>query len=324
MKILCTVCDSPAHPEISVEGFVLYRCGNTECSHVYVANPPSSEELSAIYDSAESMLGNSGSWQLRDDYLSNPERIHRVFKEQRLNDMGLEVDFANGARIGEVGCSTGVFLAILSEMGADVSGYEISELQAREAERLTSSPVYTSEDDFVESGPYDALVAYAVVEHLEDPLKSLRLWRNALRPGGRIYIDVPNYDSYYRKLAGRAWIWMIPPFHLQYFCKKSIVQLLQNAGFDQISVKTVTRSSRLFILVFHLYKLLGRELTSASHGGGTARHLMVRFLETVLRIALWPTEAVAERRMMGNQLIVVANRAGHDCATVSTRDGRSS
>ena len=44
----------------------------------------------------------------------------------------------------------------------------------------------------VPRGPFDAVTAFEVLEHLAEPEKSLSAWCGALRAGGRVFLSVPS------------------------------------------------------------------------------------------------------------------------------------
>jgi len=56
-------------------------------------------------------------------------------------------------------------------------------------------------EDFVPPRRYDAIFLIQVLEHLNDPVAVLRKYRDALAPGGRVFITVPNAQSLHRLAA---------------------------------------------------------------------------------------------------------------------------
>lgn len=103
------------------------------------------------------------------------------------------------AAIAEVGCGWGRYLAVLAEGGyTRCEGVDVSEEQvayARDTLKLTN---VTRGDAaaWLQSRParFDAILALDVLEHLEnDALVALATAaREALRPGGRFIVHVPN------------------------------------------------------------------------------------------------------------------------------------
>ena len=78
---------------------------------------------------------------------------------------------------------------------------------------------------------FDAVVLIETVEHLLDPLANLKTAFTLLRPGGIIFIAVPNQNSIMRSLLGIDWSVLSPAEHLYYFTEDSMRQILDKAGF---------------------------------------------------------------------------------------------
>ncbi len=85
-------------------------------------------------------------------------------------------------------------------------------------------------DDF--GGPYDAIIAGELIEHLENPGRWLRNMRRQLKPGGTIVISTPN--PFY---TGQSWkIWrygrpMVHEDHMNWQDPTTLVALLKRTGF---------------------------------------------------------------------------------------------
>jgi SAM-dependent methyltransferase len=105
-----------------------------------------------------------------------------------------------------------------------------------------------------DGGPFDAVIAIALVEHLIDPIGALRAVRELLRPGGVAYIDTPNAAKWTRRLklaAGRfpstasldegltgydgSPTDLLDEGHLHYFTYRSLSRILvERCGFSRV------------------------------------------------------------------------------------------
>lgn len=56
-------------------------------------------------------------------------------------------------------------------------------------------------EDYVPEEGFDAIVMGFVLEHVDDPVSILRRYRAFLKPGGRIFVAVPNAKSLNRRLG---------------------------------------------------------------------------------------------------------------------------
>src|ERR1700684_670568 len=91
----------------------------------------------------------------------------------------------------EVGCSTGYFTKILAERGCSVVGIEIDCDAARTAEQWADRVIVGNIDDGgvwdeVKDESFDVVVLGDVLEHLRDPLGSLRQAAGKLKPSGSV------------------------------------------------------------------------------------------------------------------------------------------
>ena len=87
------------------------------------------------------------------------------------------------------------------------------------------------------SGRFDAVVAWQVLEHLEDPAGVLASVRKALKPGGYLVASMPNTRCLERWLWGPKWDgWRLHepnPLerHRSHWTARSLTALLEAAGF---------------------------------------------------------------------------------------------
>jgi hypothetical protein len=75
-----------------------------------------------------------------------------------------------------------------------------------------------------------------VVEHLHDPVATLRLARELLQPGGTLSISVPNFGCWERRAFGRCCYALQLPTHLQHFTTGSLRRLLAASGFELVEL----------------------------------------------------------------------------------------
>lgn len=113
-------------------------------------------------------------------------------------------------RLLDIGAGTGQLLEQARDRGWDVYAIEQSEDACRHLAALFGFNSVVGRDlaacgDSVKS--YDAVVMAHVIEHLPDPLTSLRTVRRMLAPGGQLLIATPNELSLYERLwqARQRW-----------------------------------------------------------------------------------------------------------------------
>jgi SAM-dependent methyltransferase len=147
------------------------------------------------------------------------------------------------SRVLEIGCGRGLLLESLARLGHECYGTERSELAAARARRMAGVKICTTpleECGFQESS-FDLAVLWHVLEHLEDPSKTLALLSQLLKAGGLLLLEVPNYSSIQSKLAGKHWFHLDTEHHLYHFSHQGLQQLLGRRGF--VILKTSTFSA---------------------------------------------------------------------------------
>ena len=135
----------------------------------------------------------------------------------------------------DVGCGFGFALHALRELKfSDVRGLEVSKEQAAIAVRAGFHvDVVEDSREYLgrHRGAFGAILLMDVLEHIPPPeqIPFLRVLREALLPGGRVILTVPNANSV---LASR---WRYIDFtHHASFTEHSLFFVLKNAGFDGI------------------------------------------------------------------------------------------
>jgi SAM-dependent methyltransferase len=90
----------------------------------------------------------------------------------------------------DYGCSGGWLMDKLADLGLTVCGVEMDAGDMSKPAR-EKYPVY----DTIEAAPgqYDLITMSHVVEHFNHPLESLKPIIAKLKPGGLLFVDVPNY-----------------------------------------------------------------------------------------------------------------------------------
>ena len=149
----------------------------------------------------------------------------------------------NSGKMLELGCGRGELLKGAASRGWEVRGVEMTEDFAAVA-RSSGIDVECSAIEGCKSldQVYDVVLLAAILEHLYDPLQTLKRVRDALRPGGLVFIDVPNelsltmrIGNIYMRARGRRWsINLSPtfsPFHVVGFSPTSLRQTLTAVGF---------------------------------------------------------------------------------------------
>ncbi|MEX0764806.1 MAG: class I SAM-dependent methyltransferase [Nitrosopumilaceae archaeon] len=134
-------------------------------------------------------------------YVKGEERHYTKFviegtSTSEADEVLKEIDWKD-KKVLEVGCGTGFFSYLAAKKGADVTGIDYSSKGIEIAQKKYHLPNLRFEKMNVVDvkGTYDVIVSIGVLEHMDDPLKTLRLLKKHLRPDGRIIITSPNWTN---------------------------------------------------------------------------------------------------------------------------------
>jgi SAM-dependent methyltransferase len=131
---------------------------------------------------------------------------------------------AGPKRLLDVGCADGAFPRFMASRGWDVEGVEISGV----AQTIKDFQVHTEEfQNIPVSEPrYDAVTAWAVLEHVHDPMAYFRKASAVLKKDGLLVFLVPNFVS----VASRRLFCEDVPRHIYFFTRETVRQYLEKNG----------------------------------------------------------------------------------------------
>lgn len=169
------------------------------------------------------------------------ERLAKVLRMARSRDR-------QGGRFLEIGFGRGAMLLAAEELGFEVSGIEVS-AAFLEAMR-TRAPQLDLYGGALPELPlpaerYDLVYLSQVLEHLLEPRSYLEAIHRILRPGGSVFISVPNEASLYFRMASAykrardgSTYHLAPlyaPYHIYGFTRKALTSLLEQVGFRVVA-----------------------------------------------------------------------------------------
>jgi 2-polyprenyl-3-methyl-5-hydroxy-6-metoxy-1,4-benzoquinol methylase len=150
-------------------------------------------------------------------------------------------------RLLDVGCGAGEWLLLMRGLGWRVEGIDFDERAVQvAAQRGLDVCCGTLEQRGFPSARFDAVILNHVIEHLPDPVATLLESARILKPGGRLVLFTPNSSSLGHNLFKGGWRGLEPPRHLHIFSMPSTYQILQQAGFQRISIRPVIARSVIY------------------------------------------------------------------------------
>lgn len=163
-------------------------------------------------------------------------------------------------RILDVGCGFGQTLGYHKSRGCEVYGVEADENIRKVADKFGFNVhVGLFDPNLYKPNYFDYVTLDQVIEHVTDPIETLKGIAHVLRPGGMAIFSTPNSHGWGAKLFGRVWINWHAPYHLNHFSVESMSIAAEKAGLRIESFRTLTSSEWLLYQWIHVltYPVMG-------------------------------------------------------------------
>jgi len=145
------------------------------------------------------------------------------------------------AKVLELGCSHGSFVALLRQAGYDAVGVEMSPWVVEFGQKTFGVPISVGpvEALALTSGSLDVIALMDVLEHLPDPVATMAHCLQLLKPDGILLIQTPQFkeEMDYAALVDTNAPFlkmMIPDEHLYLFSERSVAGLFEQLGAEHI------------------------------------------------------------------------------------------
>jgi SAM-dependent methyltransferase len=222
-KVACALCGAAERTQLfDKDGYPIAHCRS--CGLVQVDAELGREELEKIYG---------------EDYFTEEELLHDYVAEREIRlESGARIAYAltkvvPGGRLLDVGAAAGFFLEPASRH-YDVTGVEISLFASEYARREFGLRVLTGDVAEVDlaSEQFDVVTMWNTIEHVSDPLRTVRAIASLTGPGGVLVMSTGDVSGPLARRDLEGWNLMLPPYHLYFFSPRTIDLLLAEAGFE--------------------------------------------------------------------------------------------
>lgn len=159
------------------------------------------------------------------DYFDEDIRFHQVRYAREADFLPKIPQGSNPSRLLDVGCANGAFPRFVRNIGWEVEGVEI----AASSTPIDDFPVHRCifPDIPIHAPRYDVVTAWAVLEHVHDPMSYFEKAAQVLKRGGSFIFQVTNFESISSKFLFREDV----PRHLHFFSHRTVQGYLEKNGF---------------------------------------------------------------------------------------------
>jgi SAM-dependent methyltransferase len=140
----------------------------------------------------------------------------------------------------ELGCACGFGLAIAKKKGWKVQGVDISQEAAEYGHNRFNLNILVGslESVALPNDTFDGVIALQTLEHLPNPLNTLKEIRRVLKRRGMAIISVPNISSIDTRLSHKTFMHLLqPPYHFYHFTPDTIKKMANKAGFRIVKIE---------------------------------------------------------------------------------------
>jgi SAM-dependent methyltransferase len=154
-------------------------------------------------------------------------------RDRFLANVSHEVQFLRGltpGRMLDIGCGLGFLLSAMDNRW-ERHGVELSAFAARHAQNYGDIFVGDVFQARYPNEHFDVIVMHHVIEHIPDPVATIREVLRILKPGGHLVLGTPDFDSGCARLFGNNYRLLHDPTHVSLFSNDSMHRFLRDHGF---------------------------------------------------------------------------------------------
>lgn len=230
----CIVCGARARARPMPALPWVARCET--CGLVYADPQPSDGELEAIYDQHYyEQFGFVEGPGASDEALARTKRATYA----RMLARALPQVRSGGRRLLDVGCGLGFSLLAAAEAGMDATGLDPlgpEDPRGRPGRTIVRGVLET----YVPERAFDVVSLIDVIEHVRDPVATLRRASALLAPGGVLLLATNDSSSAGARLLGHRWT-HYHRAHLWFFTPHTLREVTEKAGFDVLFTEGAAR-----------------------------------------------------------------------------------
>lgn len=230
--ILCGELTSDCTKVFNMEEYGLVSCAS--CGLLF-ANPQyTNEELDKYYN--ELYLED----RIKGIEYSAHSRKNRILHETSIRHIlnaFPELKKMKKTSLLDYGCGYGLFLDVAKSNGFSCVGIESAENAIRYGIGELGLDVrhYSElENSSIEDDSFDLITLWSVLEHLKDPVGTLRRLTSKLKRGGILALTIPNRNCYAAIIKGKEWTNYKNKGHLLFFSMNNMRHVLNNLGYMEV------------------------------------------------------------------------------------------
>lgn len=257
VEVVCPLCGNSQITDtlsikdhsISQEIFQLKSCNN--CNFLFTTPVPDQDTIGKYYAS--------------DVYISHTdsnkgviEQLYQLVRKRTLAGKRKLIAAFTQLEKGSIldyGCGTGAFLHEMNLNGWEAHGIEPDAGARAKAEQLIGGTVgLPHELKNLPTQAYNVVTMWHVLEHVHELNGTIQELKRLLKPDGKLFIAVPNHQSYDAQHYGAYWAAYDVPRHLYHFSPQTMKSLMKRHGLKIVTKKGMWFDSFYVSMLSEKYK----------------------------------------------------------------------
>lgn len=216
---------------VSKTEFVIWQCG--QCQLRFTQDVPAEAAIAPYYQSVNYISHSNTSKGL----LNKIYKRVRQFTLRQKAELIIKNTVAKGNLL-DVGAGIGAFVYQMQKSGWQATGIEPDAGARRQALQVYGLQLqHTPNLEQLPKAHYDAITLWHVLEHVHALHAYLEKLKSLLKPGGKLFVAVPNYQSVDAGAYGNFWAAYDVPRHLYHFTPKAMEVLMQKHQLNIVEKK---------------------------------------------------------------------------------------
>jgi 2-polyprenyl-3-methyl-5-hydroxy-6-metoxy-1,4-benzoquinol methylase len=217
--MICNICKNKSIPKFNYKDIILYQCSNDSCNFICIDYNDDNQKLLLTL-------------------LSKNENLNFLTRTSKkiINRSSLLKNYLVGKNIIDIGSGCARYQQALRKLNIkynNISNIDFDKNTINYSKNYLHKIIlnYNIENDKLLElgiGAFNFIISSHVIEHINNPLETLKMWCKLLDKDGYIFIECPDID--YSKPID-SWF---SSYHFSYFNSNNLEMLLQVCGFDII------------------------------------------------------------------------------------------
>ena len=212
--------------------FELVKC--TSCGFIFYKHQLDSAYVQSLYNKLYNQQDDYLLYKQQAAILQQGKQPHLGYNKQKILNELLSKQCKS---IVEIGAGVGIVGHYLQRKRLNYHGIELDAQAAKLAQSASVNITNTTFRSLADFTSLDAVIAFEVLEHIDDLKECLELIHQCLKPDGYIGLSVPNFKNFYNlsSLQQQTNLGQVgPPVHINFFTVESLQVILRKFHFKPV------------------------------------------------------------------------------------------